>query len=163
MQINDDRLTEKYALALKCLLAAHAIDSSDPTLHVQLVRFRLALNDLKEPLPEKISDVVLKEFEAILPKSVKLTEWNNTYLTSHKESVDHVRAALSARLIITPNDKAACEKEFVSTLDLSSTTLEKAISGLETLDEWKADAATKQAYNEKAHNKWKEASAFVSK
>lgn len=148
---------------MKCLLAAHAIDSLDPTLHVQLVRFRLAINDLKEPLPEKISDVVLKEFEAILPKSTNLDEWNNAYLTSHKESVDHVRAALSARLLINLNDKPTCEKEFVSTLDLANTTLEKAVSGLETLDDWKADAATKQAYNEKAHNKWKEASAFVSK
>ena len=148
---------------MKCLLAAHAVDSSDPTLHVQLARFRLTLNNLKEPLPEKISDVVLEEFEAILPKSTNLNEWNNTYLTSHKENVDHVRAALSARLLITPNEKAACEKEFVDTIDLASATLEKAISGLETLDEWRADAATKKAYKEKAHNKWRESSAFVSK
>lgn len=118
---------------------------------------------MKEPLPEKISDIVLEKFETILPKTTNLNDWNDTYLRSHNESVDHVRAALSARLLIAPNEKAACEKDFVSTIDLSSTTLEKAISGLETLDEWKADATTKQAYNEKAHNKWKEASAFVSK
>lgn len=148
---------------MKCLLAAHAIDSSDPTVHVQLARFRLELNNLKEPLPEKISDVVLKEFEALLPKSTNLKEWNNTYLTSHKESVDHVRAALSARLLIDPKEKTTCEKEFISILDLPGTTLEQAISGLETLDEWKSDAAAKQSYKQKAHGKWKEASAFAAK
>jgi N-alpha-acetyltransferase 15/16, NatA auxiliary subunit len=130
-------------------------------LHVQLVRFRLALNSLSEPLPEKISDVILKEFEAILPKSTNLEEWNNSYLASHKGSVDHVRAALSTRLLLTPAAKPDCEKEFVSTVDLESTTLESAILGLETLDEWKSDAAVKDAYKAKAHAKWKEASSFI--
>lgn len=106
----------------------------------------------------------MKEFEAILPKSTNLGEWNNSYLTSHKNSVDHVRAALSTRLLITPDARPEIEKEFVSTIDLESTTLEKAILGLEILeDEWKSSAAVKEAYSEKAHKKWKEASSFISK
>jgi hypothetical protein len=145
---------------LKCLLAAHAIDSSDPTLHVQLLRFRLALNSVSEPLPEKISDVVLNEFEAILPKSADLQKWNDSYLASHKTSANHVRAVLSARLLLTPEAKAECEKELISTLDLDSTTMETAIAGLDTLDEWKSSAATKQAYTEKAQKRWTEVSAF---
>ncbi|QKX55786.1 uncharacterized protein TRUGW13939_02884 [Talaromyces rugulosus] len=151
---------QKYALALKCLLAAHAIDSSDPTLHVQLLRFRLALNNVSEPLPEKISDVVLNEFEAILPKSADLQKWNDSYLASHKTSANHIRAVLSARLLLTPEAKAESEKEFISTLDLDSTTMETAISGLDTLDEWKSSAATKQAYIETAQKRWTEVSAF---
>jgi hypothetical protein len=34
--------TEKYLLALKCLLAAHSIEPPQSKLHEQLVRFRLA-------------------------------------------------------------------------------------------------------------------------
>lgn len=151
----------KYALALKCLLAAHAIDSSDPTLHVQIVRFRLALNSLEEPMPEKVSEVVLKEFETILPKATNLSDWNSSCSKLHQQSVDHVRAALSARLLITPNDKAVCEREFISTLDLPSTTLDKAIAGIETLQEWQAEQSTKQTYNENAHKRWTEASVFI--
>jgi peptide alpha-N-acetyltransferase len=33
---------EKYLLALRCLIAAHAIDAENAALHEQLVRFRLA-------------------------------------------------------------------------------------------------------------------------
>lgn len=143
-------------------MAAHAIDSSDPTLHVQLLRFRQALNNLSEPLPEKISDVVLNEFEAILPKSADLQKWNESYLAEHKASANHIRAVLSARLLLTPEAKAECEKEFISTLDLDSTTMETAIAGLDTLDEWKSSAATKQAYTEKAQKKWTEVSAFTA-
>lgn len=146
---------------MKCLLAAHAIDSSDPTLHVQLLRFRLALNKLSEPLPEKISDVVLNEFDTLLPKSADLQKWNESYLAAHNTSANHVRAVLSARLLLTPDAKAEIEKEFISTLDLESTTMEIAIAGLEVLDEWKSGPATKQAYIEKAQKKWPEASAFT--
>ncbi|KAH8697552.1 putative acetyltransferase catalytic subunit [Talaromyces proteolyticus] len=153
---------QKHALALKCLLAAHAIDSSNPVLHVQLLRFRLALNNLSEPLSETISEIVTKEFDQILPKSTDLRKWNESYLTSHKGSVDHVRGALSARLLLAPDTKAEAEKELISTLDLESTTLEKALAGLDTLDEWNSGSATKQAYIEKAHKKWSEASAFRS-
>jgi peptide alpha-N-acetyltransferase len=154
--------SEKYLLALKCLLAANSIDSSDPTLHVQLLRFRLALNGLQEPLPEKVSSIVSEEFAKLLPTSENLDAWNESYLTSHKESVEHVRAALTARLLINTDTKAQSEKELLSTLDLDDSTLEKAIAGLEVLDEWKSNSTARQAYIKKAHEKWQESSAFVA-
>lgn len=155
--------SEKFALALKCLVAAHGIDSSDPTLHVQLVRFRLALNNLSETIPETISDIVTKEFETVLAKSTDLGEWNKSFLATHKNSADHVRAALYTRMLMNPDSKPECEKEFISTLDLENVTLEKAISGLEVLDEWNSSVTTKEAYKNKAHDKFKRSSVFVTK
>jgi peptide alpha-N-acetyltransferase len=154
---------DKYLLALKCILAAHSINSSDPILHVQLLRFRLTLNSLPEPLPEKISSIVSNEFEKLLPKAENLGEWNESYMTSHQNRVEHVQAALVARLLINPDTKPQCEKELLSTLDLDDATLDKAIAGLDLFDEWKSSSAVRQAYIEKAHKKWSEASTFESK
>lgn len=156
-------MTGKYLLALKCLLAAHAIDSSDPTLHVQLLRFRQALDSLQEPLPAKISEIVSSEFEALLPRSQPLDEWNDSFLASHKNSVAHVQAALTARLLLNPDSKSQCEQDLLSTLDLEDASIDKAIAGLDLLNEWRSSSAAKQTYIEKAHQKWSEASAFRPK
>lgn len=157
------RLTGKYLLALKCLLAAHAIDSSDPTLHVQLLRFRQALDSLQEPLPAKVSEIVSSEFEKLLPKSQSLGDWNESFLSSHKTSVPHVQAALTVRLLLNPDSKSQCEKELLSTLDLEDASIEKAVAGLDLLDEWRSSLAAKQTYIEKAYLKWSEASPFQTR
>jgi hypothetical protein len=115
---------------------------------------------VQEPLPEKISGIVNSEFETLLPKSQPLGDWNDSFLASHKTSVPHVQAALTARLLLKPESKSQCEKDLVSTLDLEDASLEKAIAGLDLLDEWRSSAAAKQAYVEKAYQKWSEASAF---
>ena len=55
--------TEKYLLALKCLLTLHALAPSNPTLHSQKIRFRLAISALgsdTDPsalLPRKVSEI----------------------------------------------------------------------------------------------------------
>ncbi|KAL2215787.1 NMDA receptor-regulated protein 1-domain-containing protein [Thermoascus aurantiacus ATCC 26904] len=153
---------KKYLLALKCLLAAHAIDASNPTLHVQLLRFRKALDSLQEPLPPKVSEIVTSEFETLLPKSQDLKEWNASFLEAHKTSTPHVQAALTARLLLDPESKSQCEQDLLSTLDLEDASISSAVAGLDLLNEWGSNQAAKAAYIEKAHNKWKEASAFQS-
>jgi N-alpha-acetyltransferase 15/16, NatA auxiliary subunit len=153
-------LTVKYLLALKCLLAAHRIDASDPELHVQLLRFRQVVDNVPERVPTKISETVVTEFENLLPKSQDLREWNDSFLSSHKASVLHVQAALTARLLLNSDSKPQCEEALLATLDLEDASISKAVTGLELLGEWGSSHVTKSAYVEKAHERWKGASAF---
>lgn len=144
-------------LALKCLSAAHAIDPSNPTLHLQLLRFRKALDSLSEPLPPQTMEVVNAEFEKLLPKSQKLEDFNESYLSTNKNSVAHVQAALSGRQFLKPDSKAQCERDLLSTLDSSDITIDEAVAGLELLSKWACD---KTAYAQKASKKWPESSLF---
>ncbi|KAG9827726.1 N-terminal acetyltransferase A, auxiliary subunit, partial [Aureobasidium melanogenum] len=57
---------EKYLPALKCLVAASKIDANDATVKEQTARLRKTLSELKEPLPEKIKEVIAAEL-ATLP------------------------------------------------------------------------------------------------
>jgi peptide alpha-N-acetyltransferase len=153
-------LPGKYALALKCLSAAHSIDASNPTLHVQLLRFRQALNKLSEPLAPQVAEVVDSEFEALLPKSQKLDEWNASFLSENKDSVPHKLAYLTCQQLLTPESKPETEKELASTLDASIVSLETALAGLDLLGEWGSNQAAKTAYAEKASSKWPESTLF---
>ncbi|PYH39434.1 peptide alpha-N-acetyltransferase complex A subunit NAT1 [Aspergillus neoniger CBS 115656] len=150
----------KHALALKCLTAAHAIDASNPTLHVQILRFRKALDSLSEPLAPQVAEVVNTEFEALLPKGQNLEEWNNTFLSTHKESVPHQQAGLTSRQLLKPDSKPQCEQDLIATLDSKDITIDTALAGLELLSEWGSNQAAKSAYVEKASSKWPEATVF---
>ncbi|CBF75743.1 hypothetical protein AN3628.2 [Aspergillus nidulans FGSC A4] len=150
----------KYALALKCLAAAHSIDASNPTLHVQLLQFRQALNKLYEPLPPQVAEVVDSEFEALLPKAQNLEEWNKSFLSAHKDSIPHKYAYLTCQQLLKPESKSENEKELAATLDAGIMSLETALAGLDLLGEWGSDKAAKTAYAEKASSKWPESTAF---
>lgn len=144
-------------LALKCLSAAHAIDPSHPTLHLQLLRFRKALDSLSEPLPPQTAEVVTAEFDKLLPKSQNLEGFNESFLSANKDSVAHVQAALSGRQLLKPESKAQCEKDLLATLDSPNVTIDEAASGLDLLSKWGSD---KTAYSQKASKKWPESSIF---
>ncbi|KAF9887782.1 hypothetical protein FE257_009588 [Aspergillus nanangensis] len=150
----------KYALALKCLSAAHAIDAAHPTLHVQILRFRKALDNLSEPLPAQVAEVVNAEFEALLPKAQKLEEWNQTFMSTHKDSAAHTQAGLTCRQILNKESKPQCEKDLVATLDSSDVSMETALAGVELLEQWGSDQAAKSAYAQKASSKWPESTVF---
>ncbi|PWY80599.1 N-terminal acetyltransferase catalytic subunit Nat1 [Aspergillus heteromorphus CBS 117.55] len=150
----------KHALALKCLSAAHAIDASNPTLHVQLLRFRKALDTLPEPLAPQVAEVVNAEFETLLPKAQNLDEWNNTFVSTHKDSVPHQQAGLTSRQLLNPDSKPQCEQDLASTLDSTDITIETALAGLELLNEWGSSQAAQTAYAQKASSKWPEATVF---
>lgn len=143
---------------MKCLTAAHTIDSSNPTLHLQLLRFRKALDSLSEPLPRQTAEVVSAEFDKLLPKSQKVEEFNESFLSANKSSVAHVQAALSGRQLLKPDSKAQCEKDLLATLDSPAITMDEAVSGLDLLSQWGGD---KTAYAEKASKKWPESSLFA--
>lgn len=151
-------MTDKHLLALKCLSAAHAVDPSHPSLHLQLLKFRKALDSLSEPLPAPIAEVVNAEFEKLLPKTQKLDEWNESFLTANKDSVTHVQAALSARQLLNPDSKAECEKDLLATLDSPKITLDEAAAAIDLLNKWGSDNS---AYVQKANKKWPEATVFL--
>ncbi|KAJ5168247.1 N-terminal acetyltransferase A complex subunit n.t1.c1 [Penicillium canariense] len=147
----------KHLLALKCLSAAYAIDPSNPTLHLQLLRFRKTLDNLPEPLPAPSAEVVKAEFEKLLPKSQKLEEWNESFHTTNKDSVAHVQAALSARQLLNPDSKSQCEKDLLATLDSPQITMDEAAIAIDLLNKWGSDNT---AYLQKANQKWPESSVF---
>ncbi|KAI9038059.1 peptide alpha-N-acetyltransferase complex A subunit NAT1 [Aspergillus affinis] len=150
----------KYALALKCLSAAHAIDVSNPTLHVQLLRFRKALDNLSEPLAPEVAEVVNPEFETLLPKSQNLEEWNNSFLAAHNDSIPHTQAGLTCGQLLKADSKPQYEKDLTATLDSDLISLETALAGLDLLSEWGSNQASKTAYAEKAASKWPNSTLF---
>ncbi|KAJ5706996.1 N-terminal acetyltransferase A complex subunit n.t1.c1 [Penicillium malachiteum] len=147
----------KHVLAVKCLAAAHAIDPSNPTLHLQLLQFRKALDTPSEPLDPKIAEVVDAEFEKLFPKSQTLEEFNDSFLTANKNSALHVQAALSGRQFLNKDSATQNEKDLLATLDSVDIMMSEAMAGLDLLNKWGSDKA---AYAEKALKKWPESSLF---
>jgi peptide alpha-N-acetyltransferase len=54
-------IAEKHLLALKCLLAASDIDSSNATVKEQISRFNKALKEKSASLPEKVLEAIQEE------------------------------------------------------------------------------------------------------
>ena len=152
-------LLGKHLLALKCLSAAYALDPSYPRLHLQLLRFRKALDGLSEPLPAPIAEAIDAGLEKMLPKAQSLEEWNTSYLASKKDSAPHVLAALSARQLLKPDSKEQCEKDAVALLDSPSITIDDAVAALEALKKWGSNLS---AFRQKASEKWPQASFFTA-
>lgn len=121
------------------------------------MRFREALDNLAEPLPPQSAEVINAEFDKLLPKSQKLEEFNESFLSANKGSVAHVQAALSGRLLLNPDSKAQCEKDLLATLETPGITIDEAVSGLELLSKWGGD---KTAYALQASKKWPQSSLF---
>ncbi|KAJ5596707.1 N-terminal acetyltransferase A complex subunit n.t1.c1 [Penicillium hetheringtonii] len=149
---------KKYLPALKCLSAAHAIEPSNPALHLQLLQFRKTLDSLPEALPAQTAEVINTEIEKLLPKSQNLEEWNESFLSANKNSVPHIQSALSARQLLKPDLKAQSEKDLLASLDAPTVTIDEAVPALELLDKWGSD---KTAYADKASKKWPESSVFL--
>ncbi|KAK2755950.1 hypothetical protein FQN54_005746 [Arachnomyces sp. PD_36] len=151
----------KYVLALKCLMASHSIDPSNPTLHSQIYRFKTAIDNPPEPLNPKISEIITPELDTLLsPKSSSLAEWNESFLTAHKTSAPHVHAAASVRRLINPDSQSQGEKDLLSTLELKDTSLADAVAGLQLLNDWSSSEDVKSQYIQTAHKRWPEASTF---
>ncbi|KAF2431112.1 N-terminal acetyltransferase catalytic subunit [Tothia fuscella] len=146
----------KYLLALKCLIAAHSIDSQQAKLHEQLLRFSQTIHSLTEPLPPKVKQV-LDANSNIIPEFSSLTNFNDAYLSKHKDCARRTQSGLSARRAIGQSPQSDIEKNLVKALDIEGITLKEALEGLELLKAWKSDT---KAYVEKAKKVWPEASAF---
>lgn len=158
-------LLGKYLLALRTLLAQHALNPTNPTLHYQSTKLRQTLAQLTEPLPGKISEIIDAEFSPHLPPDIDLSKHNDDFLKRHHNSISHVQAALRTRqkLKKPEESKEANCKDIIRTLALDGATWEDAERGLNILTtEWKADKKYVNDYIDAAHARWPECSRFSS-
>jgi tetratricopeptide (TPR) repeat protein len=171
-----NHLTEKYLLALKSLLAARAIDSDNPKVHEQTIRFRetskspvlkcinvtsllVSTVDELEDLPEKVSEVIKSSFD-IVSADTDLDEYNTEWAKAHSKSPAHLQSAYHVRFILDDDDREQVEADMTKLLNHPNITFEQGLAGLSYFDTWKSEASTKDAYREAAAKKWPEATVF---
>ncbi|EON61385.1 hypothetical protein W97_00599 [Coniosporium apollinis CBS 100218] len=150
----------KHLLALKCLLAASSIDSENPTLHEQTVRFRRTLDTLSEPLPPPVAKVIDSTF-TLIPTSTSLSDYNDSFISKHSKSAPHVQAGLKVRQLLDSSSLPQNEKELLATLDFDTIELQDAKNGLSLLGEWKSGSEAREAYINAARKRWPEATVFA--
>lgn len=154
---------EKHLLALRTLLASHAISPSDPTTHEQAIRLGQKFRAQTEPPDRKIQEVIAAEFDPILPASADLSAQNDELLQKNHDSAPHVQACLRVRQLLDPSTSEKNQQDVIRTLALEGSSLEDAVRGLELLEEWKAKDQYQDDYLAAAHERWPEASAFKKK
>ncbi|KAL8712323.1 MAG: hypothetical protein Q9220_003474 [cf. Caloplaca sp. 1 TL-2023] len=154
---------EKHLLALRCLLAAHAINPSHPSIHVLSIRLAHALQLLPEPPSPKVADIFETEFSPLIAPDTDLKKLDSEYLASHSESAAHVQASLCARQALDAETAEENQKDMIRTLALQSVSLEDAVRGLDLLKDWKAQSRYRNIYIAAAHERWPEATVFISK
>lgn len=117
-------------------------------------RLRHALDTLSEPLADKAHAVVKETFLSKQP-SKSVQDANEEYFASHKTSASHVQAVLSVRHALKPGEEKA--QDLLPTLEAKETTLEQAVEGLRSLEEF---GAARDEYCKKAGQRWTEADVF---
>lgn len=149
--------TERYLLALKCLLASSKIDRSHYTVHEQIVRYKLAIDSASSSLKSQTADVIKAEF-TLLPSSTTLSDYNSSFLLEHKDSPRHIYATLRVKQLLPSKDQSKNEQDVLATLDLAEITLEEGGEGLDLLISWKSNQT--EAFKAKATLKWPQATVF---
>ncbi|KAL8905972.1 MAG: hypothetical protein Q9207_002303 [Kuettlingeria erythrocarpa] len=153
---------KKYLLALRCLLAARSIDASNPLNHEQAIRLRHAIQSLKEPLEPQVSEALEAELSPLIPHDADLLKLNSEYLAENSESAAHVQASLRTRQLLDPKTADDNQKDVIRTLVLPSVSLEDAVRGLDLLKEWKAESRYRDDFIAAAHERWPEATTFMT-
>ena len=153
-------LAEKYLLALRTLLASHALSPSDPTTHEQAIRLAHTFRTQTEPPDRKVQEVIAAEFDSILPATTDLSKHNEEFLQKHHQSAPHVQACLKMKQFLDPSSSEKNQQDIIRTLALEGSSLEDAVRGSELLKEWQAKDQYRDDYLAAAHERWPEASAF---
>ncbi|TVY59127.1 N-terminal acetyltransferase A complex auxiliary subunit NAA15 [Lachnellula suecica] len=149
----------KYLLALRCLLAASALDKDNSKVHSQTIRFKLALDRDLASLDPKAAAVIKSEF-TLIPSGTSLTQFNNAYLSAHKDWARRTLASLSSRKLLADSLAPSADADVVAVLKLDSVTLEEAAEGLELLKSWKSGEI--EAFRKAAAAKWPKATVFAA-
>ncbi|EDU40379.1 NMDA receptor-regulated protein 1 [Pyrenophora tritici-repentis] len=149
----------KYLLALKCLQAAQEIDTENPKLHEQSVRFRQALTKPAEPLSSQ-TEQVIKESFTTPAADADLKAYNDDFLKKHAQSASHLQSGYNVRYILDKASKPQNEQDLQKTLELPNITMEEAKAGMALLDEWGSEQKIKDDYRAKAASRWSEATVF---
>ncbi|KAM3520183.1 hypothetical protein NHJ13051_007006 [Beauveria bassiana] len=147
---------EKYVLALRCLNAAIALDSSHPKLHAQIVAFAKMLKTASG-MPPKVIDVLRAEFK-VVDVGTDLAKHNADYQAKHKHSIRHVLSFVAAQRALDGN-KGASDKQLTASLSLPGTTFTDAIEVLDCLRDWKSSEA--DAFQKAARAKFPEATRLA--
>ncbi|TVY86554.1 N-alpha-acetyltransferase, NatA auxiliary subunit [Lachnellula willkommii] len=150
---------KKYLLALRCLLAASALDKEHSKVHSQTIRFKLALDKDLATLPPKVAEIIKSEF-TLLPESVSLTQFNNDYLSKHKDCARRTLSGLSARKLLDHDLAPSADADVVEVLKIDDVSMEVAIEGLELLQSWKSGEL--EAFRKAAAAKWPNATVFAA-
>jgi N-alpha-acetyltransferase 15/16, NatA auxiliary subunit len=149
--------TEKYLLALKCLLAAAALDKEHSKVHEQTIRFKLAFDENIKGLSPTSAEVIKTEF-TLLPTPVNLAQYNDEYLSKHKDCARRTLSGLKARKMLSPDSAPNIEKDAVAILNLPTITFEEAREGLVLLSTWKSSEI--ETFRKTAGEKWPKATVF---
>jgi hypothetical protein len=153
------QFTEKYLLALKCLLAASALDREHSKVHEQLIRFKQAVEQDGETLAPQTAEVIKSEF-SLLPASVSLSQYNDEYLSKHKNCARRTLSALRVRKLLSPDSAASCKKDAADVIKLPSITMEEAQETLDLLRSW--NSSDIDSFRAQAAAKWPKATVFSS-
>lgn len=150
-------VAEKYLLALKCLLAAAALDGEHPEVHEQIIRFKQAVDSDSETVNPRTAEIIKSEF-CLFPAETTLSKYNDEYLTRHKNCARCTLSALRVRKSLSPESLPSCEKDVAAVLKLSNITLEEAVDALELLRLWRSNELG--SFRLTASAKWPHASVF---
>ncbi|KAI7192308.1 N-terminal acetyltransferase A, auxiliary subunit [Hortaea werneckii] len=153
----------KYLPALKCHLATEALQSNHPKVHEQSCRLRFTLEQLSEPLPDKVKQVVEETFSSKTNKSKSVDATNEEYLQQHQSSLAHVKAVVRVRYAMKPADdglKSKSVQDMCNALRTKETTLPDAVDGLTLLQEMQVSSDAKDQYLAAGRERWPAATAF---
>ncbi|ATY65926.1 acetyltransferase catalytic subunit (NAT1) [Cordyceps militaris] len=142
---------EKYALALRCLNAALALDSTHPKLHSHIVAFAKTLRTVSGLAP-KVVEVLTAEFK-LVDAAADLSKYNADYRATHKDSIRHVLSSVTAQHALNGNNDSS-DKQLTACLNLPSTTFDNAIEVLDSLKSWNSSEV--EAFQRAAQAKFPE-------
>ncbi|KAF2761836.1 N-alpha-acetyltransferas-like protein 15 [Pseudovirgaria hyperparasitica] len=151
----------KYLLALKCLLAAAALDPESPVVHEQAIRLRYTLDALSEPLAIPVAEVIKSSF-TLVPAQASLAAHNDSYLNENKQSVSHIRHGLKTRQFLDLKTLPQNEKDLMESIKLPSATVDDVVKGISVLKEWNSEQAVRKSFVDVAREKWPNVTAFKS-
>lgn len=152
--------TEKYLLALKCLLASSTLDKEHSKVHEQTVRFKLALDKDPDALASRSGEIIKSGFN-LIPSTSDLSKFNDEFLSRHKNCARRTTSALAVRKLLNPGSSAVCEKDIAAVISLPTISLQEATEALQLLTSWKSGEV--EGLRSKAAAKWPNATIFAAK
>jgi hypothetical protein len=138
-------------------LAAAALDKENSKVHEQTIRFKLVLDENIKGLSPTSAEVIKTEF-TLLPTPVNIAQYNDEYLSKHKDCARQTLYGLKVRKILSPDSAPSIEKDAVAILNLPTITFEEAREGLVLLSTWKSNEI--DTFQKTAGVKWPKATAF---
>lgn len=155
----------KYLPALKCLLATQQLAPGSAAVHYQGSQLKLALKPMPEDIPAQAKEVLESELLSKHGGDQDIAKHNEQYREKHKDSPEHVQAAVRVRKYLDPEGKNVDKsvQDLVATLQNGNVTLEQARQGLQVLQDVGAGAEAREKYAGAARKRWPEATAFAAR